>query len=117
MYHSPEDCPVNPGGPSFRRYAYNGMVHALRERGQEVPALLHLPTPPASSASVLATPTTLLTHPTVAMASVAPMAPAVAKSMDATSAQAHTHNYPLATLLAMYGKEGILNLVEERLVE
>ena len=114
MYHSPEDCHANPGSPSFRQYAYNGMVRALCECGQEVPALLHLPTPPASSLSVPATPTTLLTHPTVAMASVGPTAPAATKSVATTSTRAHTGD-PLAALLAMYGKEGILNLVEERL--
>ena len=85
MYHSPEDCHVNPGGLSFRRYAYNGMVRALRERGQEVPALLRLPTPPASSVSVPATPTTLLTRPAVATAGVGPPAPAVTKSVATTS--------------------------------
>ena len=91
------------------------MVHTLHERGQEVLALLRLPTPPASSVSVPATPTTLLTRPAVATASVGPTAPAVTKSMATTSTQAHTSSYPLAALLAMHGKEGILNLVEERL--
>ena len=71
--------------------------------------------PAASSASVPATPTTLLTHPTVATASVGPTAPAVTKSVATTSTQAHTGSDPLAALLAMYGKEGILNLVKERL--
>ena len=91
------------------------MVRALRECGQEVPALLRLPTPPASSVSVPATPTTLLTRPAVATASVGPTAPAVTKSVATTSTQAHTSSDPLAALLAMYGKEGVLNLVEERL--
>ena len=116
MYHSPEDCHVNPGGPSFWRYAYNGMVRALHERRQEVPALLHLPMLPASSASVPATPTTLLTRPAVARASVCTTAPAAAKSVATTSTQAHSGSDPLAASLAMYGKEGILNLVEESLV-
>ena len=115
MYHSPEECHVNPGGPAFRRYAYNGMVRALRERGQEVPALLRLPTPPASSVGVPATPTTLLTRPAAVTASVGPTAPAATKSVATTSTQAHTGSDPLAALLARYGKEGVLNLVEERL--
>ena len=85
MYHSPEDCHVNPGGPSFRRYAYNGMVRALCKRGQKVPAFLRLPTPPDSSVRVLATPSTLLTRPAVATASVGPTAPAVTKSVATTS--------------------------------
>ena len=92
------------------------MVRTLLERGQEVPALLRLPTPPASSASVLATPTTLLTRPAVATASVGPTAPAVTKSVATTSTYAYTGSDSLAALLAMYGKEGVLNLVEERLV-
>ena len=84
MYHSPEDCHVNPGGPSFRWYAYNGMVCTLCECGQEVPALIRLPTPPASSLRVPATPTTLLTRLAVATASVGPTAPAVTKSVATT---------------------------------
>ena len=116
MYHSPGDCHVNPCGPSFWRYAYNGMVCTLRQHGLEVPALLRLPMPPASSASVPVTTTMLVTHPVVATASVGPTAPAVAKSVATTSTQAHTCSDPLAALLAMYGKEGVLNLVEERLV-
>ena len=92
------------------------MVCALHECGQEVPALLCLPTPPASSASVPATPNTLLTCPAAATASVGLTAPAVMKSVATTFTQAHTGSDTLAALLAMYGKEGILNLVEERLV-
>ena len=91
-------------------------MHVLRECGQEVPALLRLPMPPARSASVPATPTMLLTCTTVATAGVGPMAATVAKSVAATSTQAHTHKDPLATLHARYSKEGVLNLVEERLV-
>ena len=92
------------------------MVRALHECGQEVPALLCFPTSPASRASVLATPTMLLTRPTVATANVGPPAPAVAKSVATTSTQAHTRSEPLAALLVMYSKNSILNLVEERLV-
>ena len=68
-----------------------------------------------ANTSVPATPTTLLTRPTVAASSVGPTVPAIAKIVATTSTQAHTHSDPLAALLAMYGKEGVLNLVEERL--
>ena len=92
------------------------MVRTLCECGQKVPALLCIPTPSASSVSVLTTPTMLLPCPTVATASVGFMAATVVKGMATTSTQAHIHSDPLAALLAKYGKEGVLNLVEERLV-